>query len=513
MQPATVAGPRPHAWLAALALAALTLAVRWPFHDVVGEDESFFLVIAHQWRLGLAPYVGAFDVKPPGLFAMVAVAEALFGSGVVAIKALECAAVAATAITLYLFGRRFLTPTAGFLGGVLYVAASLDLSGVELSAELLASAFVAPAMLIGLSALRARRPAVLVIAGALIGAAVCVKQPAAFEGLVLMVATLEASKGARIRTSLALLAGMAIAPVGFLLFYALTGHVGALLDDAVLGAVGRMKGDNLSWADAVLRMAPMLKPVMPLVIGALLLWVERGRVRSKPFYPALIFLARWTAGALAGVLAVKAMYDHYYLTLLAPLSLLTGVFIDQVAAQIGPQRLRALSRAGLVAGALAFLLRQPLPLLGPAEGEVAAEEQVSSQLRALGARPEDHILVLGRHLAVYLFAAAEPPTGVFHPMQLLCPFPQLNGRDALSEAFAHRPNFVILPDPATRMLCELPQRRREIAAALASDYCAVGRSASFVSNGAPDRITIYGRRDRLGRACRPDIPPPVALLT
>ena len=70
------------------------------------------------------------------------------------------------------------------------------------------------------------------------------------------------------------------------------------------------------------------------------------------------------------------MYDHYYLTLLAPLSLLTGVFVDQVAAQIGPQRLRALSRVGLVAGAVAFLLRLPLPLLGPAEGEVAAEEEV-----------------------------------------------------------------------------------------------------------------------------------------
>ena len=86
-----------------------------------------------------------------------------------------------------------------------------------MSAELLASAFVAPAMLIGLGALRAQRPAVLAIAGALIGAAVCVKQPAAFEGLVLVAATLEASKGARIRTCLALLAGMAIAPIGFFL--------------------------------------------------------------------------------------------------------------------------------------------------------------------------------------------------------------------------------------------------------------------------------------------------------
>lgn len=324
--------------LVGIALVLYAGFVRWPYRGVIWEDESFFLIVGHQWLLGLPPYVGAFDVKPPGLFALVALAEGLLGPTFAAMKALEAVAVGATSVALWIFGRRHLSPRVGLVAGLLYPPASLALGGVSSPTELVTSAFVAVAFLIGWEAAQADKPRPLgwLAAGLLMGAAMSVKQTAAFETAAFGLALLTRPQGMRWPALAACVLGCAAIPAGFAAFYAAGGHFHALLDDAVLGALGRVKGDGLSWTEAFRRTPAMLKPIVLLVGAAALAWAERRRLRGTPLWPATRLLAFWLAGALAGVLAVKSMYDHYFLTLLPPLCLLAG--LGAAMLPIGPPR-------------------------------------------------------------------------------------------------------------------------------------------------------------------------------
>jgi hypothetical protein len=116
---------------------ALAAAVRLPFLGVVGEDEAFFAVVAHRWLGGVAPYVGSFDVKAPGLFAAYALADAAFGFETGAMKLLLIGCVGATSWGLWLIGKRHLSRPVGLFAGALYPLYSLTQSGTTSSSELI----------------------------------------------------------------------------------------------------------------------------------------------------------------------------------------------------------------------------------------------------------------------------------------------------------------------------------------------------------------------------------------
>ena len=139
-------------------IAAFVVLIRAPFNANVGVDEGFYLVVARQWLHGLPPYTGAFDVKPPLLFALMAGAEMLFGPSLAAAKALSAAAAALTACGLYLFGVRFLGKLAGLTAAFLYALSVLSLGGTFSPAELLMAPFTAFGWLAGLAAVLDRTP-------------------------------------------------------------------------------------------------------------------------------------------------------------------------------------------------------------------------------------------------------------------------------------------------------------------------------------------------------------------
>ena len=139
---------------------------------------------AWQWLNGVPPYAGAFDVKPPLLFLFMAGAEALFGTSLLACKALASAATALTACGLYLYGERFLGAFAGAAAAILYIFSTLAGGGTFFSAELLMAPFTTFGVLMGLGAVSGQgraRIAGLLASGVLFGAAACVKQTAVFE--------------------------------------------------------------------------------------------------------------------------------------------------------------------------------------------------------------------------------------------------------------------------------------------------------------------------------------------
>jgi len=294
-------------------LTACVVLVRLPFLFNTGVDEAFYLVVGRQWLEGRPPYAYSFDVKPPLLFALMAAAEAAFGPSLLAAKALVMASVSATAYALFLFGRRFLSERAGVTAALFYILSSLSLGGVFSPAELILAPFAAFGMLLGFSAVLARRrPSIwpLFAAGFCLGAAASVKQTAIFEAAPLA-AFLFFGRPLKdgFKAIVFLAAGFAIVPVGFALYFLADGHFGAFFADAVIAAAGRVSVPPVSLSATAGGLFIGLMLMLPIIILAAAACVFPGGLKNS----TLPFLAAWTAGTLAGVLATRAALVIYFL--------------------------------------------------------------------------------------------------------------------------------------------------------------------------------------------------------
>jgi len=193
---------------------AWTLFIRLPLFRAYGTDDAGYVEVAHLWMRGVLPYAGVFDVKPPGLFALLAAAETVFGPTLEALRAVAVFSDAVAATALFLLARRFGDPRIGLFAAVLYPVLSLVAIGYDAYCPLVA--LTALAFLAALSPLSLIRRAAL--AGLAIGAAGAVKQTAGFEALALLAILVGAPDGARRRgrAALAYALGLAVAPLGFL---------------------------------------------------------------------------------------------------------------------------------------------------------------------------------------------------------------------------------------------------------------------------------------------------------
>ena len=138
---------------------AWTLVVRLPFFRLDCLDDAGFVGVAHLWLRGVLPYVGVFDVKPPGLFALVAAAEMIFGPRLEALRAVAISSDAVTATALFFLARRFGEPRIGIFAAVLYPVLSLIAIGYDAISPLVALTTLG--FLAGLSPLPIVRRAVL----------------------------------------------------------------------------------------------------------------------------------------------------------------------------------------------------------------------------------------------------------------------------------------------------------------------------------------------------------------
>ena len=240
---------------------AWTLVVQLPLLHLDRIDEVFYVEVAHLWTKGVLPYAGAFDVKPPGFFALVAASQLVFGPSPASVRAVAIALDAVTATALFFLGR-FVAPRVGLFAAIAYPPLSELVSFNDFYSALAASTTLA--FLAALSPLRLAGRAALT--GLAVGAAFCIKQTAAFEALVLfftIVGALDAA-GRRTTAALAFVSGASIVPFGFLAYFAWHGAAQALIDDAVFGALMRPASpeEGLTFIDGVLAL-PSVAPQHP----------------------------------------------------------------------------------------------------------------------------------------------------------------------------------------------------------------------------------------------------------
>ena len=446
---------------------AWTVVVRLPLWRMDGLDDAFYVEVAHLWTRGVLPYVGAFDVKPPGFFAILAGAEALLGPSLDALRAVAVAFDALAAAAMFFLGRRFGGARLGLFAAILYPILSELVTSNDAYCPLAALTILA--FLAALSPLSLMKRAAL--AGLLIGAAGAVKQTAGFEAVALLFVVVGAPDGAgrRGRAALAFALAASVAPLGFLLYFAWHGAAQALIDDALLGALGRpaSASEGLSFVDGVGRAFVLQKSVVAIFGLSVLALIRRRALRSALPLAPLGALEAWFALASLSILAQRAIAITYLGPTLAPGLLLAGLCITKAAPELDPipaaMRLVALGLASLATALAAG----------------------AAAIRASGPTLGDRLYVVNRGAWLYGALEMPPPTKYFYPGHTLCDF-QENGPGLLQEVLATEPRYLVVADRRIHYVCERKDRWRLVDAALKRSYRRIAHAA-----GEADFYDVY----------------------
>jgi hypothetical protein len=452
------------------ALLLLTALLRAPYAGNIGEDEAFFAVIGRDWPRGILPYAGRFDVKPPGLFLLYALTGQILGAGVAAIKGLEMAFVAASAFGLWRIGREHFSRPVGMAAATLYPLYSLAMSGVNAPVALFLNGFEIFAVLAALGAAGAGRapwPAAA-LSGLWFGCAFTIKQTAAFEAAAVLIAVLSQAPTARekARVFVAFALAGAVAPLGFAAYFWTQGQFAAFWNDGVLAATGRLGGDHVGFLEGLARLPGGFRPIWLPLAGAFLVLLRWRPFARGPLGRPVRLCLFWLAGALLAVVAMRAMYDHYFLPLVPPILLLAGVACFDV---LEFRKHAGLARSGLLAAAAFFPMIAGFDDWRSGGEDRKALLSASKAAVAAGLARGQTALAVNRGVLFYNETGAVPAGRIFHPQHLLCDFPSLAG-DPLAEAMAGRPPFVLLADTRLGMVCEKSERLERLREILRDNY-------------------------------------------
>ena len=462
---------------------AWTLLVRLPLWRMDGLDDAFYVEVAHLWTRGVLPYAGAFDVKPPGFFAILALAQTLLGPSLDSLRAVAVAFDALGAAALFFLGRRFGSSSLGLFAAILYPVLSELVTSNDAYCPL--GALTILAFLAALSPLSPVKRAALT--GLAIGAAGAVKQTAGFEAVALAFILLSAPDGAgrRGRAALAFALGASVAPLGFLAYFAAHGAAQALVDDALLGALARpgSASEGLTFLDGVGRYFLLQKSVAAIfAFACLALLRRRALAKTLPAAP-LGALEAWFVCASLSILAQRSIAITYVGPTLAPALLLAGLCLTRATHELGRVPL-AMRLGALASVSIAIALAYPGNDIGFRQ-ETQALAAAAAAIRASGPTSEDRLYVVNRGAWLYGAVELPPPTKVFYPGHTLCDF-QDQGPGLLAEILAAEPRYLVVADRRLHYVCEKPDRWRIVEAVLARSYRRIAHAA-----GQADSYDVY----------------------
>nr|WP_295742614.1 hypothetical protein [uncultured Acidocella sp.] len=435
------------AWpVACFLLLAVLLRLAVLHRSVLDWDESLYVLMARDWLAGHLPYSRIWDNKPPGIYAMFAVFQAIIpGIAAIRIASSLCLGLegwAVRGIVMALGGRA----SAGWAAGLLALLAGLSNDGLSANTEPFMACCVALAVLCVL------RGGPAWLAGLGLGAGVMVKYVCAPEAL-LVLALLWRLRGTR--AALAGLLGAALPPLAAALLYLAAGRFGLLWDDAILANL-RRAGVPFSWAQARFAAAQQAGRWGMLYLAALAgLLTARG---SGPRW----FLPLWLLASLLGALSAKSFYDHYFLELLPPLCVAAGLALARL-----PWRMARALAALAIAAQLSFAAWQAFaPFTGP--------DSVRAAARLIRAAAPNSLYVFDSQPILYALTGLTPPTRFVLPSELtgrtLPGVARVNPAQEVARILAQRPQIIAThswpPDPATTD----PDVYTELQAALAAHY-------------------------------------------
>lgn len=288
-------------------------------------DEVFYHQVGLALHDGVLPYVGVWDRKPFGLFALFYLITAI-SAAPLAYQLVATLFAAATAFVIARIAQTWTRPLGGVLAGVCYLLWLAPIQGFGGQSPVFYNLLVAVAALLVQRALphlaQGEQPGSVAAAMLLAGCAITIKTTtfaeAGFLGLISLVTLLRSPLGkpAALRTA-AVWAALGLAPtLAIAASYWLGGHWAEYWHAMVTANLAKPP----SGPDALRRAAIMLALLTPLLIPAVLgLIVQDNQSRR--------FVLCWLGAALVGLVAVPNFYIHYALPLLVPICVAASTFL------------------------------------------------------------------------------------------------------------------------------------------------------------------------------------------
>lgn len=509
--PQSGASPVTRAWPKA-ALAAIlpfvlilvwSAAVRLAFYGIADGDEFFFSVVAREWLHGGIPYVSAFDIKPPGIFLIYAIAQELFGASYATIKGMEIVAVACGASLLFVMLRPFGSGRLAIWAAALFPVYTLALSGTTAVNMLLQMPFVIAAFVAVVAATerdRTRRERLTgaFLAGLAIGSAGMIKQTAVFEATAaFLMLGIYGGQATRLKMLALFVVGAALPALAFSAYFLAVGHFKDLFQDVIVLALQRTDSDVLKAYGPKFAVFLTLPGALensifrstPLVFlwgGAIFALFRRALIRRFVPDRILVLAGVWLAFSFASAVFGRLLCEYYLLGIVPPLLILAGAFVCHGLRIASARRDIALYASIIMAGAT-LLCTQHRELFGrnPFAVDRVLTAKAVDVFDTLGLKSNDRLLVLNRGLELFTATGLLPPSPYFYPSHLMSTF-QTPSPDPLADALGAHPRFIVLADPRIRHVTELPARLKQ-----AEDYLAAHYRTAAVVHGAWDTFTIY----------------------
>jgi len=447
------------AGLVALAILA-SGAIRLRLLDLPLErDEGGYATVAQLLLAGVPPYAEAYEMRMPGVFLAYALFLGTFGESAEAIRIGLALSNAASAVLLYLLGRRIADETTGASAAVLFAATSLAASVLGLAAN--TEHFVLLPAIAGLCVLAA--PVTTGRAfwgGCLLGLALLTKQTAAplvACGVVVAWLGVRERGRASTRAALACAAAACLPALVAALALVVAGSFEAFWFWTVVYPL------TYAAAPPPGAVAAALREGLPRVLGTTApLWLLAGAggvtgLRSPRLRRAARLALLWLAFAAAAVAAGQRFRPQHFLLLLPPGALLAGLATSALAALPclrAPAALRT-AQVGVVGVALVATLWGDREILFRMDSRAASRalhganpfpeaREIALWLRE-HASPGDRVAVLGSEPQIYFYSRLRPATPYLHAYEMVQDhaYAARMQQDVIERLEASPPRFVV----------------------------------------------------------------------
>lgn len=315
-------------WMLGLLVVVLLLRVPSFFEPYYYGDEMVYLTLGQGVRQGQTLYKDLHDNKPPLLYLTAAAAGNLFW-----FKAILAFWSIATIIVFYNLAKHLFEDNEKTQKISMIIFAALTtlplLEGNTVNAELFMIGFI---ILASLKLLRDKLTAKTVfIAGVLFGLAALFKIPASFDLpaiIAFWVITADFKKDWKdlIKNIFIVAAGFATPILLTMIWYYFSGALPEYIKAAFLQNVGYLSSFRPGDVQKpfLVRNAPMLIRALVVLSGALIVWFNKNKL-SKRF----ILLTLWILFSLFAVTLSERPYPHYFVQVVAPLSLFFGMLFTE----------------------------------------------------------------------------------------------------------------------------------------------------------------------------------------
>src|SRR6266536_2395554 len=400
--------------LAALGIIFLTIAIRLPslVHPQPIDSEAMYSVVANEIVDGGRPYIDAVERKPPLLFWTYAAVFKVAGK--FNWKALHIVALVWTLCAmagLYVIGRELFDRNTGLIAALFYSVFQpwWTWKNLTFDAEMLMNLPIIWAWAIAFRRSSSRVRPKLFLAGALLGSAFLLKQPAAIAavplGIYLLLPSYRTSRSLT-RTNSIIEATMLTAG-----FFAALGLVTivlwkqGILHEAFYWTIADHDVPHVFWGRGIANTRTFLGVCLPLVIGAILACRDKGEIWAGKTAERTALLGLLAASAI-GAAAGARFYEHYYIQLIPPLALLAAPYY----APLWTRRMQpphwllrpSLTYAWLALTIVAFSISHWLALAARREPKETGRYLLEHSA------PNDRIFVWGHKARIYLEARRRP---------------------------------------------------------------------------------------------------------